>query len=367
MKSERRFSLDKILAAYFPDASFNSAIPFGSGHINDTFLITNLAGEKYLLQRINHQVFQDVAGLMNNMERVTRHLQQKLAGQTGSRFTTIQVIPNAEGKLFHQDESSNYWRVITFIPNSVTYDLVTSEDQAYQAGYAFGYFQQLLSDVPGDTLAETIPQFHDMKSRFAKFDAAREIDSVDRVKSAEADIEFALSQRKEMIAWHELVTQPDFPRRVTHNDTKFNNVLLDRESQQAICVIDLDTVMPGVIGYDFGDAIRTIANTAEEDEAELTKISVNLDYYRAFAQGFLSESGQQLTTLEKQSLHYAPNYMTFIMGLRMLTDYLQGDIYYKISDTNHNLRRAAAQFKLVAELEKSADQTQQILTEIFQS
>ncbi|MEO0332463.1 MAG: phosphotransferase, partial [Bacteroidota bacterium] len=167
------------------------------------------------------------------------------------------------------------------------------------------------------------------------------------------------------IAWHEIVTQHDFPQRVTHNDTKFNNVLLDQVSQQAICVIDLDTVMPGVIGYDFGDAIRTIANTAEEDESDLTKVSVNLDYYRAFAQGFLRESGQQLTPLERKSLHFSPNYMTFIMGLRMLTDFLQGDVYYKISDPNHNLRRASAQFKLVLELEKSAVQTQQILNEIF--
>ncbi|MEO0332366.1 MAG: phosphotransferase, partial [Bacteroidota bacterium] len=190
MKSERRFSLDKILTAYFSDTSFSSATSFGSGHINDTFLITDSAGKKYLLQRINHQVFQDVAGLMNNMERVTRHLQQKLAGQADSHFTTIQVIPTTEERLFYQDEEGNYWRVITFLPNSVTYDLVTSEDQAYQAGYAFGYFQQLLSDVPGNELVETIPTFHDMKSRFAKFDLALEADMENRAQQAKPAIEF---------------------------------------------------------------------------------------------------------------------------------------------------------------------------------
>ncbi|MEM6842456.1 MAG: aminoglycoside phosphotransferase family protein [Bacteroidota bacterium] len=365
MNSGGKISLDKVLTAYFPDTSYNSVIPFGSGHINDTFLITNSAAEKYLLQRINHRVFQNIDGLMNNMERVTRHLQQKLAGRANSHFTSVQIIPTTQKKLFYQDEQGNYWRIITFIPNSVTYDLVTSEEQAYQAGYAFGYFQQLLSDVPGSDLVETIPQFHDMKSRFAKFDLAREVDSADRVKTAKPTIDFALSRREEMIAWHELVTQSGFPRRVTHNDTKFNNVLLEKSSQKAICVIDLDTVMPGVIGYDFGDAIRTIANTAEEDEPDLTKISVDLDYYCAFARGFLKESGQQLTTLEKKSLLFAPNYMTFIMGLRMLTDYLQGDVYYKTNHSEHNLQRAKAQFALVTKLEEAATQTRGVLANLL--
>ncbi|MGB3587280.1 MAG: phosphotransferase, partial [Tunicatimonas sp.] len=178
------------------------------------------------------------------------------------------------------------------------------------------------------------------------------------------EIAFALSRRQSMIEWQTLVSQPTFPRRVTHNDTKFNNVLLDKKSQRAVCVIDLDTVMPGVIGYDFGDAIRTIANTALEDETELEKVAVNLKFYKAFAQGFLGEVGSKLDKQELESLHFAPNYMTFIMGLRMLTDYLQGDIYYKINHAEHNLQRAKAQFALVMKLEEASAQTQQILNSI---
>ncbi|WKN42793.1 phosphotransferase enzyme family protein [Tunicatimonas pelagia] len=365
MKNQLDLPLGNILAAYFSDFSSISARPFGSGHINDTFLLTHLSGERYLLQRINHQVFKDVAGLMINIDQVTRQVQRALKKRDDTRFTTLRIISTLEGGLFHLDQSGNYWRIITFIPNSITYDLVTSTEQAFQAGYAFGYFQQLLSDMPGDTLQETIPKFHAMDYRFSNFDKAVEADLVHRVKQATPEIAFALARKQEMLDWQAVVSNPEFPRRVTHNDTKFNNVLLDQGSQRAVGVIDLDTVMPGVIGYDFGDAIRTIANTAEEDEADLSKISVNLDYYRVFAQGFLEESGQQLTELEKKSLHYAPNYMTFIMGLRMLTDYLQGDVYYKTNHSGHNLQRAKAQFELVAQLEKSASQTQQILTEVF--
>jgi len=365
--SPSEVSLDTILKAYFTDPSSISTRPYGSGHINDTFLVTSSAGERYLLQRINHQVFTDVAGLMVNMKRVTCHVQQALKKREDTQFTTLQIIRTLLGDLFHHDQPGNYWRIITYIPNSITYDLVTSEEQANQAGYAFGYFQQLLSDLPGDTLQETIPQFHAMDYRFKNFDQAIGADVVQRVKLAQSEIEFALERRQAMIDWQSLTSQPGFPRRVVHNDTKFNNVLLDKESQLAIGVIDLDTVMPGVIGYDFGDAIRTIANTAEEDEDDLDKIAVNLNYYQAFAQGFLVDSGQHLTRTEIESLQFAPNYMTFIMGLRMLTDYLQGDVYYKTSHADHNLQRAKAQFTLVTKLEEASTQMRQVLASILES
>ncbi len=364
VKAIAEFSLENILAVYFADSHLASVEPFGSGHINDTFLVAHSSGEKHLLQRINHQVFNDVAGLMSNMERVTQHVQQALKNRNDTHFTTLRIIPTLQGSLFYRDQSGNYWRIITFISNSVAYDLVTSPEQAHQAGYAFGYFQQLLGDLPGDTLQETIPQFHAMDNRFRIFDQALEADVVHRVKQAEPEIAFALSRRQSMIEWQTLVSQPAFPRRVTHNDTKFNNVLLDKKSQRAVCVIDLDTVMPGVIGYDFGDAIRTIANTALEDETELEKVAVNLKFYKAFAQGFLGEVGSKLDKQELESLHFAPNYMTFIMGLRMLTDYLQGDIYYKTNHAEHNLQRAKAQFALVRKLEEASAQTQQILNSI---
>jgi len=367
VKSDADFPLNNILAAYFSDSHSVSVQPFGSGHINDTFLVSHSSIERHLLQRINHQVFNDVAGLMDNMERVTQHVQQALEKRNDTRFTTLRIIPTLEGSLFHLDPSGNYWRMITFIPNSITYDLVTSAEQARQAGYAFGYFQQLLSDLTGNTLQETIPQFHAMDNRFRIFDQALKADAVQRVELAKKEIAFALSRRQSMIEWQAMVSQPEFPRRVTHNDTKFNNVLLDEESQQAICVIDLDTVMPGVIGYDFGDAIRTIANTALEDETELGKVAVNLEFYEVFAQGFLGEVGSKLDQIELESLHFAPNYMTFIMGLRMLTDYIQGDIYYKTSHAEHNLQRAKAQFTLVKKLEEASKSTNRILTSIVEN
>lgn len=364
MSSGKTGPAAEVVNAFHLVGEVESVEPFGSGHINDTFLITTNQDVKYLLQRINHRVFTDVAGLMRNMQLVTQHLREKLDEDISHQFTTPEIIPTRDGKLYYQ-ASDDYWRVLSYIPNSVSYDLVTSEEQAFQAGYGFGYFQKLLNDLPADFLAITIPDFHNMESRFQKFHRAISEDAVGRKSQVRVEIAFALERQAAMESWYRLVADQVFPLRVTHNDTKFNNVLLDQYSQQAICVIDLDTVMPGVVGYDFGDAIRTIVNTAEEDEEDLAKINVNQSYYRAFAKGFLQELGPFLTQAEKENLAFSANYMTFIMGLRFLTDYLQGDVYYKVQHPEHNLLRARNQFTLVSKLEESVEEINGSLNQLF--
>lgn len=342
--------------------------PFGSGHINDTYLIQGEAPhQQYLLQRINHEVFRDVKGLMQNMHLVTTHLSKKLSTGKDSLFTTVRIIPTLDGRLYHQDEHGNCWRVQTFIPNSITYDTVSTAQQAYQAGYAFGKFQLLLQDIPVDSLKETIPDFHNMEYRFRNFASSLERNPAGRKEAVKEEIAFAMDRKQAMLDLYAHVKNRNVPIRITHNDTKFNNVLLDQHSQQAICIIDLDTVMPGVAWYDFGDSVRTIVNTAEEDEKDLEKIAVNLSFFEAFAQGFLKETSSLLTDLEIEQMAFSAHYMTFIMGLRFLTDYLEGDVYYKIRHEHHNLQRCRAQFRLVSKMEAQADEMKKMVWQIHHS
>ena len=334
---------------------------FGSGHINDTYLIRDSHEYPYLLQRINHQVYTDVQGTMNNISRVTKHLQQKLAQVNAPSLTTLQVIPTHQGDLFYQDASGNYWRILTFISDTVAYNVATSPVQAREAGRAFGLFQALLRDLPGEPLIETIPRFHHMNSRLAKFAEARDANVVQRADEVSEEISFVQQRADEMVQLHHLVETGQIPRRVTHNDTKLNNVLLDPHTHQARCVVDLDTVMPGSVLFDFGDAIRTTANTAAEDETNLNGVQLHLSYYEAFSQGYLSEARAFLTKEEIEYLPFSACYMTFIMGLRFLTDYIAGDIYYKIHHPDHNLRRARNQFQLVRRMEANYDEMVRII------
>ncbi len=364
MNSGSDNKLEELTAAFALSGPIQSIKPFGSGHINDTFLIKTERGPNYLLQRINHQVFTNVEGLMSNMNLVTQHLRQALKKNGNTQFTTPEIILTREGKLYHQDLQGQYWRVMTFIEGGVSYDQVTSEEQAFQAGYAFGYFQKLLADLPANQLTETIPDFHNMDWRFSKFHQVLKDDPVGKKSDVAAEIDFALAHQSEMVAWHQKAVDQTFPQRITHNDTKFNNVLLDRDTQRALCVIDLDTVMPGVVGYDFGDAIRTIVNTAVEDEPNINEINVHLSYYRAFTEGFLGEVGTVLTKSELKFLPFSAHYMTFIMGLRFLTDYLEGNVYYKVQYPEHNIQRARAQFALVSRLESVASEIREMLHQV---
>lgn len=348
-------SVDNIIRQFRLAGTQFTYQPFGSGHINDTYLVHDNQETPYLLQRINHQVYGDVQGMMDNIRRVTEHLRQKLAAHAASSMTTLQVIPTHDGALFHQDVSGNYWRILTFINDTVAYDVATSPAQAREAGRAFGQFQALLRDLPGEPLNETIPQFHHMESRLTRFAKAQDADVMQRAGEVPQEIAFVQQRAAEMLNLHQLVETGEIPQRVTHNDTKLNNVLLDPHTHQARCVVDLDTVMPGSVLFDFGDAIRTTANTAGEDETDLDKVQLHLAYYDAFAQGYLSEAHNFLTKKEIEYLPFSARYMTFIMGLRFLTDYMAGDVYYKIHHPDHNLRRARNQFQLVRRMEAHYD------------
>lgn len=323
--------------------------PYGGGHINDTYLVSDGATHQYLLQRINHRVYTDVVGLMNNIRRVTEHLRRQ--PPTSATLTTLRVITTRDGSLFYQDAVGNYWRVLTFIRDSIAYDVANSPTQAQEAGRAFGQFLARLRDLPEPPLHETIPVFHHMKSRLDNFTHARQTDVAQRAGLVPDEITFVRHRADEMLALHDRVERGQIPRRVTHNDTKLNNVLLDPLTHQARCVVDLDTVMPGTVVYDFGDAVRTIASTAPEDEADLEKVQLRLPYYEAFARGYLSETRVFLTDQETKQLPFAGRYMTFMMGLRFLTDYLAGDVYYKTQHSEHNVQRARAQFRLITRME----------------
>lgn len=368
MKDKQTYPVEEIIKKFEIKGDEFVCQPYGSGHINDTFLVRSPspATPDFLLQRINHQVFTNVEALMSNMWQVTNHIKQKirLPENKNDVFDTVTLIPARDGKLYYKDKEGSYWRVQTFVPNSISYDVVSSGEQAFQAGKAFGKFQASLYDLPGEKLYETIPDFHNMESRLEKFFKAIEVDSADRKPLVEHEIKFVLERQQEMLDMYGHVKNGDFPLRITHNDTKFNNVLLDKESQEAVCVIDLDTVMPGVVLFDFGDAVRSIVNTAAEDEKHLEKIAVNLDFYETFARGYLEEAAPFLTDMEINYLAFSGRYMTFIMGLRFLTDYLVGDVYYKVQSKEHNLQRARAQFQLVSCMEKAFPAMESIISRL---
>jgi Ser/Thr protein kinase RdoA (MazF antagonist) len=326
-----------------------NVFPFGSGHINDTFKIET-EGMNYLLQRINHSIFKDVEGLTDNFLKVTEHIREKL-NSSNTTMQTLKLYPDQSGSYFLRDEEGNYWRLLDFIEDSSSYDLVENKTIAYEGGKAYGQFVKMLSDFPAEILVETIPQFHDINFRLANFRKAVKNDSAKRVAESKAEIDFIEARAEEMKQIIRLGEKGKIPLRVTHNDTKINNVLFNKAGK-GICVIDLDTVMPGYIHYDFGDSIRTFTNTADEDEADLTKVGMDPDYYAAFTKGFLEKTRAILTEEELNTLAFSAKLMTYIIGLRFFTDYLEGDVYYKTKYPEHNLTRAKTQFKLLESMEE---------------
>jgi Ser/Thr protein kinase RdoA (MazF antagonist) len=333
-----------------------SAPPYGSGHINDTFALEMSQGGKsvrYVLQRINHNIFKNPDGLMQNVERVCRHAQAKLAqeGRVYASRRALTLVPTRDGRGWHTDAHGNRWRCYIFVEGATGHDVIRNADQAYQAARAFGAFQALLVDLPGERLVETIPNFHHTPSRYAAFLAALAKDSHGRAKEAAAQIAFAQARAHEVGQIVEAMARGEIPERVTHNDTKLNNVLLDNETQEGICVIDLDTVMPGSALYDFGDLVRTSTSPAAEDETDLTKVTMQLPMFEALVKGYLSTAGGFLTKRERELLPFAGKLITLEIGLRFLTDWLEGDVYFKIKRPRHNLDRLRTQFKLVESIE----------------
>mgnify|MGYP000867189237 CR=1 FL=1 len=321
--------------------------PYGNGHINVTYLVKTDAGRDYIMQKINHRVFRDVPGLMRNISAVTRHLRKK-EPEPRRVLTLIQTLDGAD---YRQDDEGNYWRAYDFITHSICLEQPETLADFYQSAVAFGNFQNMLAAFPADTLSETIHRFHDTPDRYAKFHTSIKENKASRLDEAGPEIAFALAREAEAGKMMGMLRAGELPLRVTHNDTKLNNVMLDKDTRQALCVIDLDTVMPGLAGNDFGDSIRFGASTAAEDERDLSKVRFSLPAYEAYTQGFLAACGDNLTPGEIDTLPLGAKLMTLECGLRFLTDYLEGDTYFATHRPGQNLDRCRTQFKLVAEME----------------
>lgn len=346
---KNKYNIEKIISDFRLYGDFVSAETFGSGHINDTFRVcVNHGGTpvRYTLQRINHNIFKNPPALMENIVRVTTHIQSKLPTGDKTRSCLL-VIPTTKGEPFHLDKDGNYWRAYVFVEGASTYNVIRNEKQAFEAAKAFGNFQKLLADMPAPRLHDTIPDFHNTPRRFEKLEAAIKKDAAGRVKDVGKEIDFCLKRK----ALTRSLVESGSPERITHNDTKINNVLLDDTTGEGICIIDLDTVMPGLVLYDFGDMCRTATITAAEDERDIDKVTMDIKMFEQLVKGYLASAGGFLTREEISVLALSAQVITFEIGIRFLTDHLDGDVYFKVHRDNHNLDRCRTQFKLVGCME----------------
>lgn len=333
---------------------------YGNGHINDTYIADS--EPKYILQRINHAIFKNPEQVMSNILGVTEHLREKIAAAGGDpNRETLTVIKTKDGASFYKTEDGNYYRMYNYVENAVSYEAVESHEQFYEAARAFGRFQNMLADYPAEKLYDTIPFFHDTVKRFGDFEAAVANDAAGRRASVEKEIEFVLARKADAAVVVDAIADGRVPLRVTHNDTKLNNVMLDLETGKGVCVIDLDTVMPGSLLYDYGDALRFGASSGAEDEVDLDKIYFDLELFEAFTKGFIEEVGDKLTPTEIELLPFSAKLLTYECGMRFLGDYLNGDTYFKIHREHHNLDRARTQFKLVADIESKMEDMKKIV------
>ena len=340
--------------------------PYGSGHINDTYLLTFEIAEmgtiKVILQRMNKNIFTKPIELMENILNVTSYLRKKIIENGGDPDReTLNVIRTVDDMPYFVDSEGEYWRSYKFITDATSYDQVESPEDFYQSAVAFGNFQRLLAEYPAETLHETIEGFHDTKARFQVFKKAVEDDVCGRAASVQKEIQFVLEHEHLANVFADLLEKKEIPLRVTHNDTKLNNIMIDNKTRKGICVIDLDTVMPGLAMNDFGDSIRFGASTATEDEQDLSKVSCDMELFDLYAKGFIEGCGGKLTEKEIDLMPTGAMVMTFECGMRFLTDYLQGDTYFKIHRENHNLDRCRTQFKLVKEMEAKWDTMREII------
>lgn len=341
-----------------------SVAPYGSGHINDTFAsIYDQAGTRvrYIHQRINGTVFDRPDQLMENVERVTRHQRTKYRGSPDASRSHLVLVPTKNDRPYHIDDSGSYWRTYLFVEGAKTYNVVQTEAQAESAAAAFARFQRDLSDLPGSPPHETIRDFHHSPKRLAELERAVAEDPENRAAEAAAEIDFVSRREKDLRLLLELKEAGELPERVTHNDTKLNNVMLDLETGRGVCVIDLDTVMPGIVHYDFGDLVRSSTSPAAEDEPDVSKVTMRLPMFEALVRGYLREAGAFLTDTEVRYLPFAGRLMTLTIGVRFLTDFLRGDVYFKTDRTSHNLDRCRTQFALVSSMESQADAMEDVV------
>ena len=351
--------LTPVASAFSLHGRLVSIAPYGSGHINDTYVLVCQSGDtrtRYVLQRINHHVFKNVPALMQNVQRVTQHVRAK-------QPRALALVPRHDGGFVKQDSAGDWWRIYDYIERAITVERVTTEAQAREAARAFGEFQALLVDLPGGRLNDTIPNFHHTRSRFETLRCAVNEDAKGRAAGVRAEIDFAFARQADTDVLLDLLARGELTERVTHNDTKINNVMLDEVTGRCAAVIDLDTVMPGLSLYDFGDMVRTAASSTTEDNPDATQMYVVLPYFRALVDGYLESAGAVLNATERSHLGFAGKLLAFETGLRFLTDHLQGDAYFRIHRPGHNLDRARTQFALVKSIEDNADAMKRIVDE----
>ena len=351
---------DELIREAIANISFEGSLlrytPYGSGHINDTFAVYfgfEGATHRYILQRINTDIFTDPDSLMENIVGVTSYLRREIEARGGDYTReTLNIVPTLDGRPYYRDSKGGAWRGYLFIENATTFDTVKDPKDFYSAARTFGKFQNLLQNYPAATLHETIAKFHDTAKRYRDFEAAVAADKLGRAKDVEAEIAFVRAHEADTHVLVDALAAGKLPLRVTHNDTKLNNVMIDDATGEGIAVIDLDTVMPGLAAYDFGDSIRFGASTAAEDEKDLDRVRMDISLYEIYLKGFLETAGDGLSDAEKKSLPMGAKLMTLECGMRFLADYLEGDVYFRLHYPEQNLDRCRTQFKLVADMER---------------
>ena len=369
MKEIEAATLNKIIGAFPFNGELKHIESTDTGLINSTYMLTFSDGNQdfqYVLQKINTNVFKKPDELMSNIMNVTGFLRNKinLSGGNSSRETLTFLYTN-DNSSYYTDEEGGCWRSYTYIGKCYTCDRIDSEAKAFRSGKAFGKFQRMLFDFPAANLFETIPHFHDTPSRYADLKTAVENNISKRLDNVRGELAFALEREKDASRLVDLAAEGRIPMRVTHNDTKINNVLFDSITNEAVCVIDLDTIMPGLSLYDFGDSIRSGAVTSDENEKDLSKYGLDIALFKSYTEGFLSEAGHALNEDEVANLAFSAKLMTLECGVRFLTDYLNGDVYFKTDYPEHNLVRCKTQFKLVEDIEKHMDELNSCVDEIY--
>lgn len=357
-------TVDEIAAQFAIQGAIGKVEVHAGGHINDSYRLPNISEDHpdYLLQRVNHYVFKDVPLLMRNTVLVTDHVKAKIRNDYPDEVDrrSLTIIPAKDGLSYFKDPEGNFWRVLRFIEDHLVFESTTDTDIAYEGARTFGAFTSMLNDLDAGNVGTVIPDFHNMQWRLTQLKDSIRKDAAGRLKEVKTEVEYVESRAKMMLTIHELGEKGEIPLRVTHNDTKISNVLFDQH-KKGLCVIDLDTIQPGYVTSDFGDGIRTLTNTGEEDDADLDRVSMDLDLFEAFASGFLDSTRDILSDTEKDALVYAALLFPYMQSVRFLMDYLDGDVYYKIKDETHNLVRTRAQLKLTQDGEAKMDDLKRII------
>lgn len=363
MGIDKESDIAPVLRAWGLEPEFCVTRPYGSGHINSTYQVIT-AGEAFLLQRINHHIFKDVGKLMENFTRTTRYILEN--APSGDPYPTIRLIACTDGTHYYRATDGTFWRAMHLLPGSFTIDTAGNAADALESGRVLGRFYSMLQNFDSGELFITLPEFHSLSERYRQFETALAQASNERLSMAGKWIDFSRAFHEGLQALGNKIDNGNFPLRVVHNDPKINNVLFDSQGK-GLCMIDLDTVMPGCLLHDFGDAIRTTASLTAEDEADLSRVGVSLSLFEAYTRGFTGTFGNFLSDSEKRFLHQAPALMTFIIGLRFLTDYLNNDVYYRVHHPGHNLQRASAQLVLAAKMTENEDAFARIIRSTIQT